>query len=142
MTIINLPEECFVNIMKCLTGREIVNISTVSKSWLSVTRKPSLWDRLDKSCGLTNSSKKMNVTYLIKLLGRPQFANLKYLAMPYKLTLGKSTIKQIAKACPHLEYWDMGFSRSTAGGSDADLIDAADKFTSLTGIATDMWKVS
>jgi hypothetical protein len=111
---ITMPEECFLKIMKCLTGRDIIrSISCVNKAFLSVSRNPKLWGKLDKSSGLTNSNKKMNMTYLLKLLARPMFANLKSLAIPYKLTLGKSSIKQIAKACPHLEFWDLGYSRST-----------------------------
>ena len=31
---------------------------------------------------------------------------------------------------------------SPAGGNDAELVEAAEKFTNLTGLATDMWKVS
>jgi len=33
-------------------------------------------------------------------------------------------------------------TQSPAGGNDAELVEAAEKFTNLTGLATDMWKVS
>ena len=72
MTVINIPEDSFTNIFSYLNGREIINASIVSKSWLSVSRLPSLWETLDKSCGLTNKSKALTTTKLIKLLGRPQ----------------------------------------------------------------------
>ena len=141
-TVVNVPEDSFLNIMSFLRGKDIVKVSTVNKAWLSISRQPALWKSLDATSGLTNSNKKMNMTYLIKLLGRPQFANLKSLAIPYKLSLGKSSCKQIAKVCPHLETWDLGYSRSTAGGKDADLLEAAERFTNLTSIRTDMWNVT
>ena len=72
MTVINIPEDSFTNMFSFLTGRKIVNLSVVSKSWLSVSRLPSLWKKLDSSCGLTNSSKTLTTSKLIKLLGRPQ----------------------------------------------------------------------
>jgi hypothetical protein len=72
MTAIHIPEDSFVNMFSYLTGKEIVNASIVSKSWLSVSRFSSLWSALDKSSGLTNSSKQLNATALIKLLSRPQ----------------------------------------------------------------------
>ncbi|KAL7529470.1 hypothetical protein ACHAXR_002983 [Thalassiosira sp. AJA248-18] len=141
-TVINVPEECFLNTMSFLEGRHVVTASLVNKAWLSVSRRPSLWKKLDESSGLTNSSKKLNMTSFLKLLSRPQFANLKALTMPYKLTVGKSGIQKIAKACPHLEMWDYGYSRSTCGGNDVDLLEAAERFTNLTSIRTDMWKVT
>jgi hypothetical protein len=79
ITEINVPEDSFVNMFSFLKGSEIVKVSTVSKSWLSVSRMPSLWTRLDsESSGLTNSSKQLNATGLIKLIGRPQVRRIDY----------------------------------------------------------------
>jgi hypothetical protein len=72
MTSVNVPEDSFVNVLSFLKGNEIVKMSAVSKSWLSVSRLPSIWTELGKSSGLTNNSKHLNATSLIKLLGRPQ----------------------------------------------------------------------
>ena len=72
MSVINIPEDSFVNVFSFITNKEIVHASIVSKSWLAVSRMPSLWKKLDKSCGLTNSNKSLNATTMIKLLGRPQ----------------------------------------------------------------------
>ena len=54
-TTLQLPEDSFVAIMKFITGEHLVNkVSFVSKSWLAMSRSPSLWEKLDKSSGLTN----------------------------------------------------------------------------------------
>ena len=74
--IIPIPEECFAKMMTFLNGREIVNASIVSKAWLCVSRMPLVWERLDASNGLSNKSRKMSMTSLVALLGRPQIANL------------------------------------------------------------------
>jgi hypothetical protein len=139
---IQMPEECFLKIMAFLNGREIVNASVVNKSWLNVSRMPVLWERLDASNGLSNRDRKMNQTILLALLGRPQFANLKFLAVPFKLRLKSSTIASISKVCPHLETWDIGYGKGTGRGKDCDLVDAAEKFTKLTSIRTNMWDVT
>jgi hypothetical protein len=142
MTVIHMPEECFVKMMTYLNGREVVNASVVGKAWLSVSRMPSLWERLDDSNGLSNKGRKMNVTSLLALLGRPQFTNLKTLILPFKVKLGKSSIKAIANSCPHLETWDVGYSRGAGRGKDGDLIEAAETFVNLTSIRTSMWDVT
>ena len=143
-TVVNVPEDSFLNIMSFLRGKDIVDASTVNKAWLSISRQPALWKSLDASSGLTNSSRKLNMTYLLKLLGRPQFANLKSLAIPYKIKLGKTSCKQIAKVCPHLETLDLGWAGSYFGpkAKDHDLLDAAEHFTNLTSIRTDMYNVT
>ena len=64
-----MPEECFVNIMTYLNGREVMNASIVGNAWLSVSRTLSLWERLDDSNGLSNKGRKMNMTYLLALWG-------------------------------------------------------------------------
>ena len=56
-TVINMPEECFTNVLKFLKGAEGVRSSLVSKVWLSMSRMPALWERLDRSAGLTNKDK-------------------------------------------------------------------------------------
>ena len=72
---------------------------------------------------------------ILELLGRQQFSNLKSLAVPYKINLGKTGIKEIAARCPHLETFDVGYSfTSGIKMKDTDLVDAVEHFTSLTGI--------
>ena len=142
MTVIHMPEECFVRMMTYLNGREVVNASIVGKAWLSVSRMPSLWERLDDSNGLSNKGRKMTMTSLLALLGRPQFSSLKSLMLPFKVKLGKRSIKAIANACPHLETWDVGYSRGAGRGKDGDLVEAAETFVSLTSIWTNMWDVT
>ena len=61
---IEIPEETFVGVLRFLDGRE--------KSWLVSSRLPSLWEKLDATCGLTNKSRKLNMTLFTKLLARPQ----------------------------------------------------------------------
>ena len=58
MTTIHIPEDPFMNILRFLNGREVVNISLVNKAWLSASRLPNLWERLDKSSGLINKKGK------------------------------------------------------------------------------------
>eukprot|EP00984_Skeletonema_dohrnii_P005769 scaffold2037_cov87-Skeletonema_dohrnii-CCMP3373.AAC.11 len=71
-TTILFPEETFVGILKFLKGKELVNtVSLVCKSWLVTSRIPSLWTKLDDNCGLTNKSRKLNMTAFLKLLARP-----------------------------------------------------------------------
>ena len=142
MTVIHMPEECFVRMMTYLNGREVVNASIVGKAWLSVSSMPSLWERLDYSNGLSNKGRKMTVTSLLALLGRPQFANLKSLMLPFRVKLGKCSIKAISNVCPHLETWDVGYSCGAGRGKDDDLIEAAETFVNLTSIRTSMWDVT
>ncbi|KAL9191435.1 hypothetical protein ACHAXT_001141 [Thalassiosira profunda] len=141
-TVINMPEECFTNVLKFLKGAEVVRSSLVSKVWLSMSRMPALWERLDRSAGLTNKDKKLNMTELIRLLGRPQFENLKLLSIPYKVKLGKSSIKQIAKACPHLETFDIGYSCGNVHAKDGDFPDIAMHLAQLTSVRFDMWNAT
>ena len=138
-TTINIPEECFVNIMKSLTGREIVKVSTVCKTWLSASRLPSLWTKLDSSSGLTQGpNNKLNMTSFLKLLSRPQFGNVKYLSLPSKLKLGKTTGKSLANLCPLLETIDLMGSKA----KDTDLLDLVQKNTNLSTVITDMWNAT
>ena len=41
---IDMPEVCFVNVLQYLDGREITNISLVSKVWSSVSKSPIVWE--------------------------------------------------------------------------------------------------
>ena len=138
-TTINVPEECFVNIMKSLTGREIVKVSTVCKTWLSASRLPELWTKLDASSGLTQgANNKLNMTSFLKLLSRPQFGNVKHLSLPSKLKLGKTSGKSLANLCPLLETIDIMGSKA----KDADLLDLVEKNTKISTVITDMWNMT
>ena len=129
--VIHIPEECFIKMFSFLNGKEVVNVSTVNKVWLSISRKPELWNRLDRKNGLSwLKAKRLNVTSLSTLLGRPQFTNLKHLQLPPKCKVGKNKLRSISRACPNLETFDMGESR----GSDSDLLNAAEIFSNLTGL--------
>ncbi len=141
-TVIQMPEECFVKVMGFLNGRDIVNVSIVNKAWLYISRMPTLWETLDALNGLSNKSRRMNQKTLLTLLGRPQFSNLKSLTLPFKVKLGKTTIASIAKTCPLLEVWNVGYGRDAGRCKDGDLVDAAEKFTNLTSIRTNMWDVT
>jgi hypothetical protein len=81
----------------------------------------------------------MSITSLLALLGRPQFTKLKFLRLPLRVKLGKSSMKAIVNACPCLETWDVGYSQGSKRGTDNDLIEAAESFVNLTSIRTDMW---
>ena len=148
-TTVDIPEVCFVNILQYLGGSEIVhNTSLVSKVWLSASRLPLVWeDGVDMS-RLNFEKKVLNMTSLLKLLGRPQFAMLKGLAIPYNIKLGKTSVKQLAKTLPHLELFDPGYFHSGANYSkktnctDTDLIAASEQFTNLTSLRVDMANVT
>jgi hypothetical protein len=141
-TAIQMPEECFVKMMGFLNGREIVQLSTVNKAWLYISRMPELWVTLDAINGLSNKARRMTQKTLTVLLERPQFVNLRSLTLPMKVKLGKTTIKSIAKSCPLLETWNVGYGRDTGRGKDSDLEDAAEEFTKLTSIRTNLWDVT
>jgi hypothetical protein len=130
--VINIPEECFIKILSFLNGKKVVNVSTVSKVWLSISRKPEVWNWLDSKNGLAwwGKDKRLNMTSLLALLGCPQFTNLKHLQLPNKCKVGKNSLRSIARACPNLETFDMGGSR----GSDSDLLTATEVFSKLTGL--------
>jgi hypothetical protein len=129
--VVHIPEECFIKMFTFLNGKEVVNVSTVNKVWLSISRKPEVWSRLDLKNGLSwNKAKRLNMTSLLALLGRPQFANLKHLQLPSCCKVGKNSLRSISKACPNLETFDMGGSR----GNDSDLLSASQIFSNLTGL--------
>ena len=138
--VVHIPEECFIKMFTFLNGKEVVNVSTVNKVWLSISRKPEVWNRLDSKNGLAwyGKHKRLNMTSLLALLSRPQFANLKYLQLPNKCKVGKKSLRSISKSCPNLETFDMGGSR----GSDSDLLTASEIFSNLTGLHFRMGDIS
>ena len=139
-----LPEDAFHNVLGHLTGRDVVGISLVNKAWLSASRSPLLWTSLDQTSGFTNNTKSKNMTSVLQLLARPQFANLKALTLPTKIKLGKTSLKQIAKHCPSLEELDMGYTHHFGGihPKDDDLMDVAEHLPNLSGIGVDMWSAT
>ena len=95
---IALPEETFAHVLRFLGGREMTHTAgLVSKTWLSKTRLPSLWMRLDRDSGMTNLNKSLTMKSFLKVIERPQFADVHYLSLPSYCKLGKTTMKQIAK---------------------------------------------
>ena len=126
--------------LKFLNGRDLVKASYVSKVWLSASRLPALWEGLDMS--RLNLDKRLNMTSLLKVLGRPQFAGLKHLALPYKVKLGKNSMKQIAKLLPHIETFDVGYYDANVKAKDCDLMALTEHFTNLNSVRTDMWNVT
>lgn len=73
---VDLPEETFVHILSFLDGYQLVDASLVSKAWLSSSRLPSVWED-GLSIDNLNRKKQFNMTGLLKVLSRPQFANVK-----------------------------------------------------------------
>ena len=139
--IIDIPEVCFVNVLQYLDGREITNLSHVSKVWCSASRNALVWENgIDMS--RSNLDKKLNMTSLLKLLERPQFGKVKALALPYKVKLGKNSVKQLAKLLPHLEVFDPGYYSKNTKCTDSDLLAATEYFTELISLRTDMSKVT
>ena len=84
------------------------------------------------------------MTSLLKTLKRPQFANIRNLALPRHVKLGKQGVKQLGKILPNLESLDFGFSLFSGGPcvSDEELVSIVSTLPNLSGLATDMWKVS
>ena len=74
------------------------------------------------------------MTSLIELLGRPQFANIKALALPYKVKLGKQSIKKIGNSCPFIEAFDI--ERANTKAKDADLNELPKHFSNLSSVRT------
>lgn len=134
---VEMPEDSFVNVLRYLDGHELAKASCVSKVWLSLTRLPIVWeDGVDMR--RLNQSKVLNMTGLLKLLQRPQFANVKAFAFPMKVKMGENTMKQLAKALPHLETLDLLESKA----KDRDLVAAIENFPSLKSLRVDTWNVS
>ena len=144
-TTIEIPEETFAGVLKFLDGREITKASLVCKSWLVSSRLPSLWEKLDATCGLTNKSRKLNMTIFTKLLARPQFSCLKHIVMPHhSLQLSKTSIAKMAKLLPNLETFEMPSVWATGPKlKDEHIVSIAENFSQLTAIRNiEMWSIS
>jgi len=117
----------------------------VNKAWLSASRIPSLWTKLDKSCGLTNKSRKLNMTAFLKVLERPQFTNIKHWEMPHHgLNLSKNSIAKLAKMLPNLETFSMNSVWGTGPKmKDEHLLAFVQAFPKLTALHNiEMWAVT
>eukprot|EP00970_Alexandrium_tamarense_P005794 scaffold944_cov115-Alexandrium_tamarense.AAC.15 len=80
---------------------------------------------------------------MVELLSRRQFSNLKSLAVPNYVKLGKSGLKQIAKACPQLTSFEWGFNMiSGPRPKDSDLMEVTVHFPNLTSLRTEMWNIT
>lgn len=139
---VDLPEESFVHVLHFLDGHELVDASLVSKAWLCSTRLPTVWkDGVDMSRGM--NKKELNMTGLLKLLRRPQFSELKAIALPNtKMKLGANGVKQLATALPHLETLDFGYYSGNTKAKDSHLLAAAELFPQLSGLRLDMWNAT
>ncbi len=82
-----------------------------------------------------NVKKQLNMTKLMEVLGRPQFANIKALALPYHVKLGKQSIKKISNSCPFIETFDVGYYDSIKA-KDADLNELPKHFSNLSAVRT------
>lgn len=107
---VSLPPIMMQNILEFLPRpHAVLSGSLVSKAWLAIVRSPEFWQKMDHYAGLREESKTVsNMTDLLKLLNRPQFASLRTLAPPDKVQNRKKAMQQIAKACPMLEELDLG----------------------------------
>jgi hypothetical protein len=140
---VSIPAECFLHVLRFLNGCEIVKSSLVSKSWLSEARSPEIWETMDQTTGFSNKSKHFNMKGMVELLSRRQFSNLKSLAVPNYVKLGKSGLKQIAKACPQLTSFEWGFNMiSGPRPKDSDLMEVTVHFPNLTSLRTEMWNIT
>ncbi|EJK58607.1 hypothetical protein THAOC_21256 [Thalassiosira oceanica] len=133
----SLPEETFAHVLRFLGGREMTHtVGVVCKLWLAKTRLPGLWRRIDRDSGMANSSKRMTMKSFLKVLERPQFAQVRYLSLPSYCKLGKTTMKQISKACPFLTTLNIGYTGYLSGSSmrEQHLLDAAEHMMNLSSI--------
>ncbi|EED88011.1 predicted protein [Thalassiosira pseudonana CCMP1335] len=97
----------------------------------------------DQTTGFSNKSKHFNMKGMVELLSRRQFSNLKSLAVPNYVKLGKSGLKQIAKACPQLTSFEWGFNMiSGPRPKDSDLMEVTVHFPNLTSLRTEMWNIT
>lgn len=134
---IDLPEDAFENALNFLDGYELVFASEVSKEWKSATRNPVLWEDGIDMKGL-NNKKSFNMTEMLKLLNRPEFASAKAFAFPHKVKMGTSTMKQLAKDLPYVERLDLTDSKA----KDADLLAATEVFGNLQSLTVNLWNVT
>lgn len=144
---VSIPEDVFVSILEFLPGYDLMRrVSLVCMAWSSAARMPRLWKKLDNTTGLLSGSNKIkfSMTSLFKVLARDQFSALKTLELPYKVKLGKKSIKDLAKHCPGLQELDIGHHPrvSSVHANDEQLLNLATHITNLTKIRFEMWRVS
>jgi len=141
----SLPSILMQNILEYVPRPQAVtSASLVSKSWLAIVRAPEFWKALDHSAGLLEESHTiLNMTDLLKLLNRPQFASLRTLAPPNKVQNRKKALEQVAKACPLLEEIDLGLGTWTHMKiDDAALRSLPPLFPHLKAVRFNTYRVS
>lgn len=106
-----IPPDIVAQILSFLPAHDSVHrVSLVCKSLLAVARLPQLWHTLDNSTGLLEKSSTItNMTQLLELLKRPQFASLKILTPAEKVQFRAKSLDHMAKSCPLLERLDLGY---------------------------------
>uniref|UniRef100_A0A7S3L5H5 F-box domain-containing protein n=1 Tax=Amphora coffeiformis TaxID=265554 RepID=A0A7S3L5H5_9STRA len=132
-----VPSDTMLRVFEMLPRYDTVcKAGLVCKSWLALTRSPRLWKTLDNANGLTSDSTRIkNMTDLLQLLGRPQFASLKFLSPPNKVQFRKKALCQIAGACPLLEEIDLGCNiQSSMKPTGPDILEAVSLFPHLSKI--------
>lgn len=136
-----MPPDVFGNILSFVSTHEMVHQSSfVAKAWLATARSPQLWHTLNNDSGLLEKSRTItNMTKILNLLKRPQFASLKVLSPSDKVQTRKKAFEQIAKACPLLEVLDVGYSLySSMKVDDAALQELPSLFPHLKEIRLSM----
>ena len=145
LSFVAIPETVFQEILDFLPRSETVHKAClVCKSWLAVARSPQMWHTLDSAHGLLErSSTVTNMTQLLQLLKKPQFASLQRLASPDRVQARKGAMEQIAKACPLLTEIALGnFTYSQMRIDDATLLKIPQVFPYLTSIQMGLCKAT
>jgi hypothetical protein len=137
---VKISEEVFLHILDYLPKPTVVHkASMVCKPWLSATKNPWLWSKLDKHAGLLAN---MNMPTFLTVLARPQFSRLKTLVLPCKAQFSKATPELLARRCPWLEELDVGWTGNTVARiADQQLVELPNYFPNLTKISFGMQKV-
>ena len=146
----NIPTEVMVHALSYLPMNDVThNVSLVSTSFLEVSRRPELYHTLDFVEETTPSSSSSSttiwdMTQLLNLLRRPQFAKLKKLVPPEEIQLLEVTeLEIIAKCCPLLEDFDVGTgSRSKMTTRDEHLEVLPQLFPHLTNVGFNTGDIS
>jgi hypothetical protein len=131
---IAIPPDVFRTILSFVSPPQTGSL--VAKNWLAATRSPHFWHTLDAEHGLLYQSMTVrNMTDLLNLLSRPQFSSLRVLVPPDKVQMRAKALEQIAKACPNLEEFDLGFSLwSSMKVDDKALLALPELFPHLKGV--------
>jgi hypothetical protein len=139
---IAIPPDVFRTILSFVSPPQTESL--VAKNWLAATRSPHLWHTLDAEHGLLYTSTTVrNMTDLLNLLIRPQFASLRVLIPPDRVQMRAKAIEQIAKACPNLEEFDLGFSLwSSMKIDDKTLLALPELFPHLKGVRFSTYSVT